>query len=548
MAINEGPFVARVVPPTRASVDPRQLDRAPVAAAASSAQGGSTRNRSAVPDLVGQLGWLALHGRRCARLSGLRLLPAGLGRDVLYGAVTWTPVVAILAGIRLHRPTSTRPWVLLAAGLACSAAGEVLSLHSMTDPETGPDARAPIAFYLAALVVSAAAITGFARARRPARDAGLDAGGLLDAAALTAALGLLLWTFFVRPLTSGRAIALPERVLAVLYATGAIVLVVVLLRLLTAPRGPEAAYRLLLGAGALGVLSTLTLQVRTLIGAAVDGSADITATLGLMLTFTLAAAAALHPSMASLTAPAPDGGTRRAPLTRQRLMLLASATLVTPATLLGQLASGTPVDGWGIAAGSAVISVLVLARLVGLLHRVQIQSLRLAELADTDPLTGVPNRRAWTRQLHGDLARATRSGAPLAVAVLDLDHFKAYNDTHGHPAGDAALLAAAQAWQARLRAGDLLARLGGEEFVALLAGATRPAALAIAEDLRRATPPGLSVSIGIACCSTGDTGDILLARADAALYEAKRAGRNRIHTDEDRPSGDCSHVDLPGLV
>jgi diguanylate cyclase (GGDEF)-like protein len=117
----------------------------------------------------------------------------------------------------------------------------------------------------------------------------------------------------------------------------------------------------------------------------------------------------------------------------------------------------------------------------------------------------------------------------MAVALMDLDHFKAYNDAHGHPAGDAALRLAATGWRGRLRAGDLLARLGGEEFAVLLPGASPEDAYAALEHLRRATPPGLTVSIGFAGHVPGDTGESLLARADAALYAAKRAGRDRVH-------------------
>jgi diguanylate cyclase (GGDEF)-like protein len=320
------------------------------------------------------------------------------------------------------------------------------------------------------------------------------------------------------------------------YATGSIVLVSVLLLLFTGHRGAGAAYRLLLSAAVLGLTASLGQQVLTLVQVqpdpSVDTAWDTAANLGLLAAFGLVAAAALHPSMRRLTEPPPDEPLPESasePLTRWRLLLLAVAMLTTPAALLGQLAWGRPAHAWGIGIGSVVITVLVIARLAGLLRQVQQQSRVLAQLADTDPLTGLPNRRAWTRRITSDLARAARESTPIAVAVLDLDHFKAFNDTHGHAAGDAALRGAAHSWRSRLRAGDMLARLGGEEFAVLLPGATPADAYAAMDDLRRATPSGLTVSVGVAGHLGGDTGDTLLARADAALYAAKGAGRDRVH-------------------
>jgi diguanylate cyclase (GGDEF)-like protein len=134
--------------------------------------------------------------------------------------------------------------------------------------------------------------------------------------------------------------------------------------------------------------------------------------------------------------------------------------------------------------------------------RVRRQSARLEELALTDALTGLPNRRAWEQRLPGELARAARDGSPLCLALLDLDHFKAFNDRHGHPAGDALLRDAAAAWSRELRAGDLLARYGGEEFVLVLPNCAAHEAEAIAERVRARTPAGETCSIGVAARSS----------------------------------------------
>jgi diguanylate cyclase (GGDEF)-like protein len=155
---------------------------------------------------------------------------------------------------------------------------------------------------------------------------------------------------------------------------------------------------------------------------------------------------------------------------------------------------------------------------------------RLEAVARTDDLTGLPNRRAWEEELPRELARAQRDERPLSVAMLDLDHFKAFNDRRGHQAGDRLLKQAASDWAARLRIVDVLARYGGEEFALALPGCRLEDALPLLETLRAATPAGQTCSAGVACWDGEESIDELLGRADAALYAAKRAGRNRTVT------------------
>ena len=145
----------------------------------------------------------------------------------------------------------------------------------------------------------------------------------------------------------------------------------------------------------------------------------------------------------------------------------------------------------------------------------------LESQARIDPLTGLPNRRAWDEALRSALGRAARDGQPICVAVLDLDGFKAFNDTHGHQAGDRALKAVAAAWRAEVREGDLLARWGGDEF-ALLVHAPASRARHIVERVRSSVADR-SASFGIAQWDGAEDAERVLARADAALYAAKTA-------------------------
>jgi diguanylate cyclase (GGDEF)-like protein len=152
---------------------------------------------------------------------------------------------------------------------------------------------------------------------------------------------------------------------------------------------------------------------------------------------------------------------------------------------------------------------------------------RLRELARTDPLTGLANRRLWDERLQTEIARAARTGQPLCVVALDLDRFKAYNDRHGHAAGDDLLRTTTIAWHAVLRAADLLARLGGDEFALLLPDCDPDRGRAIVTRLQHVTHPEVGCSAGLAAWTGGEAA-ALMSRADAALYGVKAAGRGGI--------------------
>jgi diguanylate cyclase (GGDEF)-like protein/PAS domain S-box-containing protein len=164
---------------------------------------------------------------------------------------------------------------------------------------------------------------------------------------------------------------------------------------------------------------------------------------------------------------------------------------------------------------------------IGPLERIELFE-AVARMAGTDELTGLPNRRAWTTQIAREFARARRTADPMSLAVLDLDHFKRFNDTHGHPAGDRLLERVAAAWATQLRPHDLLARYGGEEFVLLVSGCDLDEAVVLAERLRGAVPDGQTCSVGIAQWDGTEHPDQLFERADRALYDAKGAGRDRL--------------------
>jgi diguanylate cyclase (GGDEF)-like protein len=166
----------------------------------------------------------------------------------------------------------------------------------------------------------------------------------------------------------------------------------------------------------------------------------------------------------------------------------------------------------------------------------------LERLASTDGLTGVRNHRSFQEAMHNEILRSSRTKQPITTLMIDVDHFKAYNDTHGHPAGDRVLIQVTRILQRNLRNTDLIARYGGEEFSVILIDTPVTAGMAVAEKLRNAVhktafpgarksqPSGrITISVGLASFPDhATTSAELIGFADKALYAAKHAGRDQV--------------------
>jgi diguanylate cyclase (GGDEF)-like protein len=180
------------------------------------------------------------------------------------------------------------------------------------------------------------------------------------------------------------------------------------------------------------------------------------------------------------------------------------------------------------AGGLAVLLVATLAAMLTMFLRRNADLVgRLNDLALTDPLTGIANRRAWDEALEVELARSLRLDYQVGVALLDLDHFKRFNDERGHPAGDRLLQEATFFWREALRREDFIARYGGEEFALILPGCDLEKAGHMIERLRPLVPDGQTFSAGVARWDGYETPYALMARVDEALYQAKERGRNQ---------------------
>ncbi|MDX2120714.1 MAG: GGDEF domain-containing protein [Gemmatimonadota bacterium] len=198
--------------------------------------------------------------------------------------------------------------------------------------------------------------------------------------------------------------------------------------------------------------------------------------------------------------------------------------------------------GYGAFDWATQVSRLLLLGVTALLAAgIVLRSQRLRQQSRSDRLTGLPNRSFFDDRVAAELSRARRYGTPVALLMIDVDHFKRFNDTHGHAAGDVALKAVATALQEATRQSDIVVRYGGEEFVALLPDLYPVAATERAEMLRhlieempiglprRSEVARITISIGVAAYGyDGTQAEDLLDRADARLFQAKEGGRNRV--------------------
>jgi diguanylate cyclase (GGDEF)-like protein len=345
------------------------------------------------------------------------------------------------------------------------------------------------------------------------------------------------WHTDAFPVATDSTLTVVGRVIAVAYPAADVLLLALVARLLVGAGVHNTAFRLLAGSLSVMLVGDVGFAVLAQADAFTPNNAINTTWL---LAYVLFGAAALHPSMTALSQRAPERPRR---LTRRRLSLLTGVSLVAPILLLAQAWGRDGIDAAAIGIGSIALFLLVVARMAGLIRQVEQQAAQLEKLAERDPLTGAANRRAWDRTLPVEMDRARRAGTPLAVALLDLDHFKRFNDQYGHQAGDQLLKIATAAWQSLLRSSDLLARYGGEEFAVLLPSSTLGQAVEVVGRLLAVTPLAQTFSAGVALWHGDETSDQIVARADQALYQAKEAGRNQVLAALAAPGPNRVHQD-----
>ncbi len=416
-------------------------------------------------------------------------------------------------------------WLWMGTGLALNASGRVWETLELQVFKGESSPSVADLLYLGFFPCATVGLLKIVRARHP----GLGPAKLIDAATLTVGTGLLCWVFLIHPAAHSAEGSTLTRVVQVAYPVGDLMLLAILARVLAAEGWRTPSIRLVCLAMLAFLLGDSGWALVNANGWTLSPAFESLLEEPSLAAYVLIGAAALHASAQQLDESIPDLAERMSP---GLLTALALSALVAPGLLAGQALTVGVRDGVAIAVASAAITGLVIARMSLLLRHVQRQSERLRELALEDPLTGLPNRRSLQAYLGRAVQEARRAHSPLCVAVIDLDHFKDFNDEYGHPAGDGLLKSATAAWGAHIRATDMLARIGGEEFVLVMPAADLDEAEAILAKLRAATPSGQTFSAGLAAATPGALPDELIAWADAAMYEAKRAGRDRTRRAE----------------
>jgi diguanylate cyclase (GGDEF)-like protein len=358
----------------------------------------------------------------------------------------------------------------------------------------------------------------------------------LDAGIVLLGGTMVVWYLVIQPTVADHESHLLNRVLAVAYPVGDLVVVfgiAVLLLRRPAPGSRAALHWLVAGVSLFVVADVVYARLSLSDSYNGPGVPDIFWMLALAVCFLRSAA--VQRRLAATPGELLDDG----PAT-MRVSKLPYAALAVGYGFMVWVAGREAVSPLnGLVIGAVGLTVLVAARQMAAQQENLKLTNELAELATLDALTGLRNRRSFFELSEREWTRAMRSNAPLSALMVDVDHFKQINDSLGHAAGDAVLVAVARRCQEELRSIDVIGRYGGDELVCLLPDSTTVDALAVAERLRTAvggTPvsigPGevhVAISVGVATATAGCASlGTLLGQADAALYQAKQRGRDQV--------------------
>ncbi|WP_259055629.1 GGDEF domain-containing protein [Methylohalomonas lacus] len=450
------------------------------------------------------------------------LLPYGLTASALYVLATLAAAVTVTVAVyREKQLFCSLAWKLIAMALVLAAIGHgIWYWLDLVGLEPFPSA-ADI-FYLAIYPLFMMALWLLGKRKNT------DDSTLSDALIIGISAGVLGWALLIEPYVNAPDITLLQLLVSTAYPVADLILLPMILHLVFLQRTRITAHTLLLA----GMLAYLAADMLYAHGNSAGWYGPGGFTDGLWLVaYSLFVAAVWHPSSSEV----PTSHASTARLSSQRLFILGTASVFVPALIL--LTVGTEIGVVRVAAfASILLFLLIMHRMAGLIRETQHQAERLERLSRMDPLTGASNRRDLEYQLKREVARAERLGTTLCLAFLDLDYFKDFNDTYGHPAGDALLQNLVDAWQSDLRPTDMLARIGGEEFVIIFPDTDIEQCQKAVERLRKLIPRGQTCSAGLAVFAPGETADELINRADRALYLAKNTGRDRVVRADDGPS------------
>jgi diguanylate cyclase (GGDEF)-like protein len=443
-------------------------------------------------------------------------VPRGTPGALAYIAIAAVGVAMSVAGACLVRGVRRRIWVTLAIAQALYLAGDVLWVIYEEVLHVAPYPSIADALYLARYPIFTLALMWLIGRRR-----GADRAAMLDAAIISTGFAVLGTVFVIAPVAAGGAESALSEFVAAAYPVGDLLLLAALIRLFTSGSSRNVSFWSL--AGGLAIMMAVDIQyvLSVVSGAWFPDWINI----GWLIGYLLIGFSSLHPSVDALSVPRSDVPER---VTSVRFAALGLALSLAPLTLLLATITGVQANPYILVVGALIGTALVLARMAGLLKVLQAQAVNLSSQARNDGLTGIANRRTWDHELARACAAARQNNSALTVALLDLDQFKAFNDSQGHVMGDLMLKETAAAWRDILGGSGFLARYGGDEFTALFPNTATEQAATLLNQLRNAVSQGQTCSIGLTIWDGFEDPDVLVSRADEALYHAKRSGRNRV--------------------
>jgi diguanylate cyclase (GGDEF)-like protein len=459
------------------------------------------------------------------------LLPVGSpARVVLLNATSIAAAGVFLVAI-LRMPRAVRVvWWGLWAYLVLTVIGDIVYDVFLYHFQEEPFPSAADVFYLTSYVALIWALVILVKRRQPHRSRET----WIDTAVMTLAAACVVATVVVVPILNDTSTLDWATAVALAYPLLDVVALSALIRLLVEVKRIEPALALLTAAITAMLTADLVFQSLAAQGLVEDAPAWVDALF--LAAILLLTAAATARGATTITHPNANSGRTKARLVGLAIAALTAPTLLT-FSVWNEVGSGTRL----LALSSIAIILLILWGALLLISMIEQQSSLLADLARRDGLTGLPNRRTLEFELDRAATRTQEQRQPFTVAIMDLDHFKQFNDHFGHPAGDRMLIQCSRAWHALLDPPAMLARYGGEEFAVLLPGISLEQAHPILERLRRATPASQTVSIGYAQRRSGEKVRETVERADKALYEAKAAGRDRVVASAEEPRGQLLH-------